>query len=193
MKIIDRCIDYLVFITASSESDYVLYKYAFNILKSIILWGVILTVIGMISGQCSVVLVIFLAIIPLRKLGGGYHLKSEFACIFASTIIMIILLNIVLSKCICTEFLVGAAVISGTVELINGVVDSNARQLERYEKRRFALVTRIVLVMELVIAGILLLSGVEIYCRCILSAVIACAILQLLAVIERVFSSRQWR
>ena len=82
----DRFIDHLVRITIDDDDDYKIYKYAYKRLKSILIWCLLLIIVGIVSGSIKTTFVLLLAIMPIRKFGGGDHLKSEFGCFIISSV-----------------------------------------------------------------------------------------------------------
>lgn len=185
----DRFIDHLVRITIDDDDDYKIYKYAYKRLKSILIWCLLLIIVGIVSGSIKTTFVLLLAIMPIRKFGGGYHLKSEFGCFIISSVMLYTATRIVLLEYISLWQIWIISIVASFFILIIGTIESENNPLSKSERRIFGIITRFFLVLEMLIAVILYFSGITIFARSILLSIIICAVLQLIGFVSRIFAN----
>ena len=186
---IDRYLDYLTRCLIEEEKDYKIYRYAFNRLKIILVWCLLLIVVGIVSGSIKTTFVLLLAITPIRKFGGGYHLKSEFGCFVVSSAMLFAATRIVLSECVSLRQIWIISIVASFFILIIGTIESDNNPLSKSERRIFGMITRFFLVLEMLIAVILYFSGITIFAGSILLSIIICAVLQLIGFVSRIFAN----
>ncbi len=182
----DRFIDHLVRFTIDDDKDYKIYRYAFKRLKTILVWCLLLIVVGIASESIKTTFVLLLAIIPIRKFGGGYHLKSEFGCFVISSAMLFTATRIVLSECVSLRQIWIISIVASFCILIIGTIESDNNPLSKSEIRIFGMITRFFLVLEILIAIFLCFFGFTILVRSILLAIIICAVLQIIGVASRI-------
>lgn len=181
----DRFIDHLVRITIDDDDDYKIYKYAYKRLKSILIWCLLLIIVGIVSGSIKTTFVLLLAIMPIRKFGGGYHLKSEFGCFIISSVMLYAATRIVLSEYISLLQIWIISIVASFFILIIGTIESENNPLSKSDRRLFGMITRLFLVLEMLIAVVSFFSGFTIFVRSILFAIIICAFLQVTGILNR--------
>lgn len=69
------------------QDEYDIYKYGFTLLIEIFLVTIVSVILACIMGKFEQCVVFFLAFIPLRRYGGGYHLSSFKKCFLLSVIV----------------------------------------------------------------------------------------------------------
>ena len=185
----DRFIDHLVRFTIDDDNDYKIYRYAFKRLKTILVWCLLLIVVGIASGSIKTTFVLLLAIMPIRKFGGGYHLKSEFGCFVISSAMLFTATRIVLSECVSLRQIWIISIVASFFILIIGTIESDNNPLSKSERRIFGMITRFFLVLEMLIAVLLYFSGITIFAGSILLSIIICAVLQLIGFVCRIFAN----
>ena len=189
----DHFIEQLARSSIDDDNDYKVYRYAFNRLKTILVWCVLLFIVGIVSESIKTTLMILLAIMPIRKFGGGYHLKSEIGCFVISSMMLYAATRIAMSEYVPLLVIFFISSIAGFFILIIGTIESENNPLSKSRRRIFGMITRFFLVLEMLIAVILFYSGFTIFVRSILLAIIICAFLQVMGILNRYVASLNQR
>ena len=181
----DHFIEQLARSSMDDDNDYKVYRYAFNRLKTILVWCVLLFIVGIVSGSIKTTLMILLAIMPIRKFGGGYHLKSEIGCFVISSMMLYAATRIAMSEHVPLLVIFFISSIAGFFILITGTIESENNPLSQFEIKVFGMITRFFLGLDFIITIISYFFGFIIFVRSILLAIIICAVLQMIGAISR--------
>lgn len=136
-----------------------IFRYGLNIFFfSVASLSSILIMAGLI-GNLRLIVVYYLAFIPLRLFAGGYHAKTHLRC-YALSVIAFLLMSVIL---MIPVSLSGVVVLSGSIFLaiviiwnLAPVIHKN-RQINNKELYYFKRICRIICVMEIVLIGLFIL------------------------------------
>lgn len=183
-RVFNKIIDWLERSGEIKEADRELYLYA---LKSIFLSlsPIILSLVAGVLLHCplqSILIILPFAI--LRKFSGGYHMRSEIACVFLSTIIIVecTMISCYLKKSIMTFFVATGAAVS---LICLSPIDHENRRLSREEKRVCRRWTAILVLVIYMADSIFFLMGKSKVSNCLGIGLILVAVLQYPCLLEK--------
>lgn len=143
------------------ESDADVYSYGF--FQSVMMGLNITTtlLLGILLHMLAACVMLNLAYIPIRSCAGGDHADSPLKCYVHSTIMIAVLLCIIKYFQITSVVSISLIVFSSLVIWLTAPVESQNNPLDEEERGIFKRRTRIILVIEIAVFGVLLLFGKE--------------------------------
>ncbi len=171
----DKILDFIVSVIEKNDSTKEEIRYGLEIIFLKALFWVLVLATGVIMGcfwECVIYNILFFL---LRSNAGGYHAATRTRCLIQSEITVIIALTAIR---ICRENFFGFVILA-VIALLCGIavwilapVDTESRQLDADEIRRFGNRARVILAVE---------TAVGIGAYCLGSKTIACAVMAAIA------------
>lgn len=133
-----------------------IYKYAFFIIYSTLLFSIISLFIGLIVGNVIQSVLFFCSFYSLRIFAGGYHCSRELFCVLITTIIFIISIFLIKQTELHYRYgiLLFISLIGALIILVIAPIDSLEKCLTNKEKNTYKTVT--ILVLTIVSLAIIL-------------------------------------
>ncbi len=156
-----------------------IYEYGLKKLKGILLNVVLTVVAGIVLGLGIESIIFLISYASLRRYAGGYHAPSERSCMLLSMLLVITVLLSVKYISVNYKSLICIAVISSIAIYIKAPVESRNKPLNEKERRIYRIKTRVILCIELIIAGIIGVCSYMDTTKCMVFSLASVALLTL--------------
>lgn len=186
---IERCAyivsDWLLDKEVIQKEDRELYEYAvYSLLITIVPLSMAM-IFGSVMGVLGQSIILMIPFMTIRKYSGGYHAKNPTVCFVISCLLLFfcIRISIYVEYNILVIFLMLVSVVS---LIANSPIDSENRQLEAIEKRRYKCVTMIQTLFYLSVSLGLYAANQPVYALCIAIGIILSAGLQFPCLVRQI-------
>ena len=148
-----------------SDETVPVYRYGYTVLIEISINFLLALLVGVLMREIGIVLLFSLLFVPLRSFCGGWHAEKSWLCVLVS--LGVLILSLFVGKFQLLQFgtyvWIAAMAAACVVILRYAPIDSEAKRLSAHEIRRYKMVIRIIVTLEIACFIILLCAHIYKY------------------------------
>lgn len=191
MKIVDRLVVKLIQDGTIVEEDKEIYEYGFH-QGIIMLVNIICTLlIGIVMKMFLEVILFMCSYMPIRTNAGGFHAKTQLRCFIYSNFFVVI--NLVASRILTGHsiLLLIMGILAATVIILLAPVEDQNKPLDKKEVEVYGRKARIILICEIIVAGIFKLFSFDTGVSVIIVAVFSLSVFLVMGYIKNILIKRK--